>query len=84
MEDAYAKSVAEVLQAFGVDRTKGLSDSQVEQHTRLYGKNVLPQEESKLSLQVPLQHITYYLCASFSIVFIIRSSWYRVFPYFVF
>uniref|UniRef100_A0A453HAU1 Cation-transporting P-type ATPase N-terminal domain-containing protein n=1 Tax=Aegilops tauschii subsp. strangulata TaxID=200361 RepID=A0A453HAU1_AEGTS len=29
MEDAYAKSVAEVLQAFGVDRTKGLSDSQV-------------------------------------------------------
>ncbi|KAK8444243.1 hypothetical protein SEVIR_9G104200v4 [Setaria viridis] len=46
MEDAYAKSVAEVLEAFGVDRTKGLSDSQVEQHTRLYGKNVLPQEES--------------------------------------
>uniref|UniRef100_A0A453HAZ3 Cation-transporting P-type ATPase N-terminal domain-containing protein n=1 Tax=Aegilops tauschii subsp. strangulata TaxID=200361 RepID=A0A453HAZ3_AEGTS len=47
MEDAYAKSVAEVLQAFGVDRTKGLSDSQVEQHASLYGKNVLPQEESK-------------------------------------
>ncbi|KAL6843610.1 hypothetical protein ACP4OV_026672 [Aristida adscensionis] len=46
MEDAYAKSVAEVLAAFGVDRTKGLSDSQVEQHARLYGKNVLPQEES--------------------------------------
>jgi len=46
MEDAYAKSVAEVLEAFGVDRTKGLTDSQVEQHARLYGKNVLPQEES--------------------------------------
>ncbi|XP_020402506.1 calcium-transporting ATPase 3, endoplasmic reticulum-type [Zea mays] len=46
MEDAYAKSVAEVLEAFGVDQTKGLSDSQVEQHARLYGKNVLPQEES--------------------------------------
>lgn len=46
MEDAYAKSVAEVLEAFGVDRTKGLSDSQVEQHAMLYGKNVLPQEES--------------------------------------
>ncbi|WVZ60446.1 hypothetical protein U9M48_010466 [Paspalum notatum var. saurae] len=46
MEDAYAKSVAEVLEAFGVDRTKGLSDSQVEQHVRLYGRNVLPQEES--------------------------------------
>ncbi|XP_039782726.1 calcium-transporting ATPase 3, endoplasmic reticulum-type-like [Panicum virgatum] len=46
MEDAYAKSVAEVLEAFGVDRTKGLTDTQVEQHARLYGKNVLPQEES--------------------------------------
>ncbi|VAI02092.1 unnamed protein product [Triticum turgidum subsp. durum] len=46
MEDAYAKSAAEVLQAFGVDRTKGLSDSQVEQHALLHGKNVLPQEES--------------------------------------
>ncbi|KAK3149457.1 hypothetical protein QOZ80_3AG0217620 [Eleusine coracana subsp. coracana] len=46
MEDAYAKSVGEVLKGFGVDRTKGLSDSQVEQHARLYGKNVLPQEES--------------------------------------
>ncbi|KAF0914354.1 hypothetical protein E2562_028233 [Oryza meyeriana var. granulata] len=46
MEDAYAKSVAEVLAAFGVDRTKGLSDEQVEQHARLYGKNELPQEES--------------------------------------
>uniref|UniRef100_A0A804M3C9 Cation-transporting P-type ATPase N-terminal domain-containing protein n=1 Tax=Zea mays TaxID=4577 RepID=A0A804M3C9_MAIZE len=46
MEDAYAKSVAEVLEAFGVDQTKGLSDSQVEQHARLYGKNVLPQEET--------------------------------------
>nr|CAB3493366.1 unnamed protein product [Digitaria exilis] len=53
MEDAYAKSVAEVLAAFGVDQTKGLSDSQVEQHARLYGKNVLPQEESKLSLEIP-------------------------------
>ncbi|XP_052147200.1 calcium-transporting ATPase 3, endoplasmic reticulum-type [Oryza glaberrima] len=46
MEDAYAKSVAEVLAAFGVDPTKGLSDEQVEQHARLYGKNELPQEES--------------------------------------
>ncbi|KAM0926160.1 hypothetical protein ACQ4PT_003735 [Festuca glaucescens] len=46
MEDAYAKSVSEVLEAFGVDRTKGLSDSQVEQHAVLYGKNELPHEES--------------------------------------
>ncbi|EEC76121.1 hypothetical protein OsI_13389 [Oryza sativa Indica Group] len=42
MEDAYAKSVAEVLAAFGVDPTKGLSDEQVEQHARLYGKNGTP------------------------------------------
>jgi len=72
MEDAYAKSVAEVLEAFGVDRTKGLTDTQVEQHARLYGKNVLPQEESKLSLQVPsfvlyiLHRNTYHLYVSFS------------------
>jgi Ca2+ transporting ATPase len=46
MEDAYAKSVAEVLEAFGVDPAKGLSDSQVEQHALLYGKNELPHEES--------------------------------------
>jgi Ca2+-transporting ATPase/Ca2+ transporting ATPase len=29
MEDAYARSVSEVLDFFGVDPTKGLSDSQV-------------------------------------------------------
>lgn len=46
MEDAYARSVAEVLEFFGVDPAKGLSESQVTQHARLYGKNVLPQEQS--------------------------------------
>ncbi|XP_070018436.1 calcium-transporting ATPase 3, endoplasmic reticulum-type isoform X1 [Nicotiana tabacum] len=45
MEDAYARSVAEVLEFFGVDPTKGLTDIQVTQHARLYGKNVLPQEK---------------------------------------
>lgn len=45
MEDAYARSVVEVLDFFGVDRTKGLTDSQVAQHVRIYGKNVLPQEK---------------------------------------
>nr|XP_048332043.1 calcium-transporting ATPase 3, endoplasmic reticulum-type isoform X3 [Ziziphus jujuba var. spinosa] len=45
MEDAYARSVTEVLDFFGVDPTKGLNDSQVAQHARLYGKNVLPQEK---------------------------------------
>nr|XP_018624402.1 calcium-transporting ATPase 3, endoplasmic reticulum-type-like isoform X1 [Nicotiana tomentosiformis] len=46
MEDAYARSVSEVLEFFGVDPTKGLTDIQVTQHARLYGKNVLPQEKS--------------------------------------
>ncbi|MCD9640961.1 Calcium-transporting ATPase 3, endoplasmic reticulum-type, partial [Datura stramonium] len=46
MEEAYARSVSEVLEFFGVDPTKGLTDLQVTQHARLYGKNVLPQEKS--------------------------------------
>ncbi|XP_068313526.1 calcium-transporting ATPase 3, endoplasmic reticulum-type-like [Pyrus communis] len=45
MEDAYARSVTEVLDFFGVDPKKGLNDSQVVQHARLYGKNVLPEEK---------------------------------------
>ncbi|RID57281.1 hypothetical protein BRARA_F00666 [Brassica rapa] len=45
MEDAYARSVSEVLGFFEVDSTKGLSDSQVDQHSRLYGRNVLPEEK---------------------------------------
>ncbi|KAK6257210.1 hypothetical protein QUC31_000669 [Theobroma cacao] len=45
MEDAYARSVSEVLDFFEVDSTKGLTDTQVSQHARLYGKNVLPEEE---------------------------------------
>ncbi|PSS17305.1 Calcium-transporting ATPase 3, endoplasmic reticulum-type like [Actinidia chinensis var. chinensis] len=46
MEDAYARSVSEVLESFGVDPTKGLSDFQVAEHARLYGRNVLPQDGS--------------------------------------
>ncbi|KAI4375065.1 hypothetical protein MLD38_012977 [Melastoma candidum] len=45
MEDAYARSVSEVLDFFEVDPAKGLGDSQVARHARLYGKNVLPEEE---------------------------------------
>ncbi|KAJ0025104.1 hypothetical protein Pint_08630 [Pistacia integerrima] len=45
MEDAFARSVSEVLDFFGVDPAKGLTDSQVTQHARVYGKNVLPQEK---------------------------------------
>uniref|UniRef100_A0A0E0P0U7 Calcium-transporting ATPase n=1 Tax=Oryza rufipogon TaxID=4529 RepID=A0A0E0P0U7_ORYRU len=39
MEDAYAKSVAEVLAAFGVDPTKGLSDEQVASGSKLLVKS---------------------------------------------
>ncbi|CAO2817705.1 unnamed protein product [Amaranthus hypochondriacus] len=46
MEDAYARSAAEVLDFFAVDPSKGLSDSQVADHGRIYGKNVLPPEKS--------------------------------------
>nr|VDC64251.1 unnamed protein product [Brassica rapa] len=45
MEDAYARSVSEVLDFFGVDPAKGLSDSQVDHHSRMYGRNVLPEEK---------------------------------------
>lgn len=46
MEDAYARSATEVLDFFAVDPAKGLSDSQVADHGRIYGRNVLPQEKS--------------------------------------
>ncbi|KAL8487705.1 hypothetical protein ACS0TY_023694 [Phlomoides rotata] len=46
MDDAYARSVGEVLEFFAVDPARGLTDFQVAEHGRLYGKNVLPQEKS--------------------------------------
>ncbi|XP_057776543.1 calcium-transporting ATPase 3, endoplasmic reticulum-type [Salvia miltiorrhiza] len=46
MEDAYARSASEVLEFFSVDPTRGLTDFQVAEHGRSYGKNVLPQEKS--------------------------------------
>ncbi|KAE8057039.1 hypothetical protein FH972_013761 [Carpinus fangiana] len=39
MEDAYARSVSEVLDFFEVDPAKGLSEDQVARHARVYGKN---------------------------------------------
>ncbi|KAM4087148.1 hypothetical protein ACJW30_10G155500 [Castanea mollissima] len=45
MEDAYARSVTEVLDFFRVDPRKGLSDDQVVRHARVFGKNVLPEEK---------------------------------------
>ncbi|XP_059631157.1 calcium-transporting ATPase 3, endoplasmic reticulum-type [Cornus florida] len=46
MEDAYARSIREVLEFFNVEPTKGLTDFQVAEHSRIYGKNALPQEGS--------------------------------------
>lgn len=46
MEDAYARSASEVLEFFAVDPARGLTDSQVAEHGRIYGRNVLPQEKS--------------------------------------
>ncbi|KAK2391836.1 Calcium-transporting ATPase 3, endoplasmic reticulum-type [Trifolium repens] len=45
MDDAFARSIPEVLDFFGVDPTKGLSDTQVVQHGRLYGENVLHEDQ---------------------------------------
>ncbi|KAM7255629.1 hypothetical protein ACFE04_008527 [Oxalis oulophora] len=42
MEDAYARSVTEVLDFFAVEPTKGLTDDQVAQHAIIYGKNGTP------------------------------------------
>ncbi|RWW09312.1 hypothetical protein BHE74_00019838 [Ensete ventricosum] len=39
MNDAYARSVFEVLEAFGVDPTKGLTDFQVADNAKIYGRN---------------------------------------------
>lgn len=45
MEDAYARSVTEVLDFFRVDPGRGLSDDQVVRHSRIFGKNELPEEK---------------------------------------
>ncbi|CAK9264959.1 unnamed protein product [Sphagnum jensenii] len=45
MEDAFARSVSEVLSFFNVDPARGLDDLQVAENRSLYGANVLPVEE---------------------------------------
>jgi magnesium-transporting ATPase (P-type) len=42
MENAFAKTIDEVLSAFDVDPKKGLTDEQVEQLRVKYGKNGKP------------------------------------------
>ncbi|KAG7020613.1 Calcium-transporting ATPase 3, endoplasmic reticulum-type [Cucurbita argyrosperma subsp. argyrosperma] len=39
MEDAFSRSISEVLGFFGVDPSQGLTDDQVLHHARVYGKN---------------------------------------------
>ena len=39
MEDAYARSTKEVLNFFGVQESKGLSDNQVKAALEKYGRN---------------------------------------------
>ncbi|KAK6938564.1 Cation-transporting P-type ATPase, C-terminal [Dillenia turbinata] len=46
MEDAYARSASEVLDFFGLDPGKGLTNSQVVNNARIHGRNVLPAEKS--------------------------------------
>ncbi|XP_022951259.1 calcium-transporting ATPase 3, endoplasmic reticulum-type [Cucurbita moschata] len=45
MEDAFSRSISEVLGFFGVDPSQGLTDDQVLHHARVYGKNELPEEK---------------------------------------
>jgi magnesium-transporting ATPase (P-type) len=39
MENAFARSTAEILKHFAVTEQKGLSEAQVQQSTEKYGKN---------------------------------------------
>ncbi|CAI0464524.1 unnamed protein product, partial [Linum tenue] len=52
MEDAYARSVPEVLDFFGVEPSKGLTDSQVALHAKIYGRNELPEESRNSFLEI--------------------------------
>ncbi|KAI5102938.1 ATPase, Ca++ transporting, cardiac muscle, fast twitch 1 like isoform X1, partial [Silurus meridionalis] len=47
MEDAHAKSPAEVISFFGVSETTGLTPDQVKRNMAKYGPNELPAEEGK-------------------------------------
>eukprot|EP00249_Psilotum_nudum_P020077 c27552_g1_i1 orf=73-3078(+) len=46
MEDAYSRSVDEVLEFFNVQAERGLSDHQVAENRSIFGRNELPPEES--------------------------------------
>lgn len=55
MDDAFTKSPKEILDFFQVDSDKGLTQKQVEESEKKYGKNELPQEESTPLLKLILE-----------------------------
>jgi Ca2+ transporting ATPase len=55
MELAHAKSVSEVLEYFGTDMEKGLTEEQVKRNQEKYGPNELPAEEGKALWQLILE-----------------------------
>lgn len=55
MENGHAKTVEEVLDYFGTDSERGLSDDQVRKYQAKYGPNELPTEEGKALWQLILE-----------------------------
>jgi Ca2+ transporting ATPase len=55
MELSHAKTVDEVLDYFGTDSEKGLTDEQVKRNQEKYGPNELPAEEGKALWQLILE-----------------------------
>jgi len=55
MELAHAKTVSEVLEYFGTDPEKGLTEEQVKRNQEKYGPNELPAEEGKALWQLILE-----------------------------
>ncbi|KAK4534494.1 hypothetical protein CDCA_CDCA02G0519 [Cyanidium caldarium] len=46
MENAFCRSVEEVLRSFAVSKDHGLTDAQVEEHGRRFGRNEAPREQA--------------------------------------
>ncbi|GBC09583.1 hypothetical protein RclHR1_00090017 [Rhizophagus clarus] len=55
MDDAFIKNPKEILDFFQVDSNRGLTQKQVEDSTKIYGKNELPEEESTSIFELILE-----------------------------
>ncbi|CAB4419859.1 unnamed protein product [Rhizophagus irregularis] len=55
MDDAFTKNPKEILDFFKVDINKGLTQEQVEDSTKIHGKNELPEEESTSIFELILE-----------------------------